>query len=200
MQSTTNRRAQSGLPRRVLRFGGIASVAAGVLFGVALPAQASVAVAAMPSQINYPMGPRSLPEQLSPAGQARLPNMERRAWRVLQRNVTALDQTSLLPAQVVSALHIYRAFRHPLGAAAFRSAILVAWRESRLLPNVVNDKNTDGTYDWGLFQFNDGGTLQYVGGEPGERALRPAWSAKAAARLVAEGGWGPWGGVVLRAP
>jgi hypothetical protein len=143
--------------------------------------------------LQFPMPPRAVPEQLPPAVQAKLPAVAAHTERILGE---MMDQTDLMPVQVVSALHIRKAFRKDLGNAAWRSALRISWRESRLLPNVVNDTNTNGTDDWGLFQLNDGGTLQLVGGLPGEDALRPRWNARAAARLVTDVGWGPWGGIL----
>ena len=98
--------------------------------------------------------------------------------------------------QVVSAWHIHRVFRRQLGKAAWRSAIRIAWRESRLLPQVVNDKNRNDTSDWGLFQLNDGGTVQYTGNKPGTRVLHPRRNARAARYIVKTTGWWPWGGML----
>ncbi len=179
----------SGVSRlfRFVTFAALAGVLA--LVGVSPAAQARSG----PGLKTYPMPPRAVPEQLSAAAQAQLPALAPRVERILGDE---MDQDSLLPVQLVSAWHILGAFRKNLGAAAFRSAVRISWRESRLLPNVVNDTNRDGTNDWGLFQLNDGGTLQAAGGEPGEAALRPRWNARAAARLVSEVGWGPWGGMI----
>ena len=62
--------------------------------------------------------------------------------------------------------------------------------------------NSDGTIDWGVFQLNDGGTLQgaldAVGvsysstAEARQLALDTEINVKAAARLQAEQGWAPW--------
>lgn len=143
--------------------------------------------------LEYPLPPRAVPEQLGSGARAKLPAVAERAVAILGDE---LDQTSLMPVQQVSALQIRRAFRGKFGNAAYRSALRISWRESRLLPNLVNDKNRNGTKDWGLFQLNDGGTLQYVGGEPGTDVLRTRWNARAAARLVRSEGWGPWGGML----
>lgn len=142
---------------------------------------------------TYPMPPRSVPEQLTASVQAKLPALAAKSQRILGDD---MDQSALMPVQVVSALYIQRAFRQRLGAAAWRSALRISWRESRLLPNVVNDTNSNGTNDWGLFQLNDGGTLQYAGGAPGTDVLRPRWNARAAARIVSDVGWSPWGGML----
>jgi hypothetical protein len=166
---------------------------------VALSGAALTAASAAPSQpsvrtlLQVPMPPRAVPEQLPPRVQAKLPAVATHTVRILG---DMMDQTALTPVQVVSALHIRKAFRKDLGNAAWRSALRISWRESRLLPNVVNDSNTNGTSDWGLFQLNDGGTLQAAGGTPGQEALRPRWNARAAANLVTAVGWDPWGGML----
>lgn len=170
----------------------IVTVASLAVISLALGAGGAQAAPAVASKVTYPMPPRAVPEQLRPSAQAALPRIAVKATRIIGAD---MDQATLSPVQIVSAWHIRRAF-HKMGAPAVRSAVRIAWRESRLLPNVVNDTNTNGTNDWGLFQLNDGGTLQYAGGEPGESVLRPRWNARAAARLVADVGWGPWGGML----
>lgn len=169
----------------------ILALVAAVAGGLAVPASAKAP--ATPTLREYPMPPRAMPAELSAKAQAALPKVERRVVAVIGDD---MDQAALMPVQVVSALYIRRAFRKPLGSAAWHSALRISWRESRLLPNVVNDTNTDGTMDWGLFQLNDGGTLQFAGGVPGPDVLRPRWNARAAASIVAQVGWGPWGGML----
>lgn len=168
-------------------------VAGVVAMPTAQAAQSAPTVPAVSNLLAYPMPPRAVPEQLRPQAQQKLPMIGAKAVQIIGE---AMDQTELMPVQVVSALHIRRAFRKQLGNAAWRSALRISWRESRLLPNVVNDTNTNGTNDWGLFQLNDGGTLQFAGGIPGQDVLAPQWNARAAARIVADVGWDPWGGML----
>lgn len=62
--------------------------------------------------------------------------------------------------------------------------------------------NSDGTIDWGVFQLNDGGTLQgaldAIGvsysstAEAQQIALKTETNVKAAAQIYAERGWAPW--------
>lgn len=170
----------------------IVTVSLLAVMSLALGIGGAQAAPAVPAKVMYPMPPRAVPEQLRPAAQAALPRIAVKTTRIIG---DAMDQSALTPVQIVSAWHIRSAFRK-MGAPAFRSAVRIAWRESRLLPNVVNDTNKNGTNDWGLFQLNDGGTLQFAGGEPGESVLRPRWNARAAARIVADVGWGPWGGML----
>lgn len=178
---------------RPIRIVTIAALGVAAL-GVVPPAHARTHTAAAPhTLITYPLPPKATPEQLGSGARAKLPAVTERAMVILNDE---MDQDSLMPVQQVSALQIRRAFRGKFGNAAYRSALRISWRESRLLPNVVNNRNTNGTKDWGLFQLNDGGTLQYVGGEPGTDALRTRWNARAAAKLLASEGWGPWGGML----
>lgn len=72
-----------------------------------------------------------------------------------------------------------------------RDALQVAWCESRLDPGAVGPANRNGSRDFGLFQFNDGGTLQhYIGSEA--RAMDAVTSARAARTYAGERGWRPW--------
>lgn len=58
--------------------------------------------------------------------------------------------------------------------------------------------NRNGTRDHGVFQLNDGGTLQglltRMGEDPANIALAldPEWNVRAALRLFGERGWQPW--------
>ena len=160
------------------------------------PARAQISapkVATAPT-LMYPLPPRSTSAQLPWRHRKKLPKVARWATAIIG---SQLDQpTGLTDVQVVSAFHIRKVFRKKLGQEAFHSAIRIAWRESRLLPHVVNDKNTNQTNDWGLFQLNDGGTMQYAGLLPEVRSLRPRRNAKAARALVQSTGWGPWGGML----
>jgi hypothetical protein len=184
--------------------GGIAiGVAAAALLvsGATVPASASPAdeagVSARSAGLTmYPLQARSVAAQLSARNRAKLPKANRWASRIL---APVMDQPAgLTEVQMVSALHIRRIFRKRLGASAAKGALRISWRESRLLPNVVNDTNRNKTNDWGLFQLNDGGTLQYAGGVPGVSALRPKWNVRAAVRLIEGAGWAPWGGMPTR--
>lgn len=83
-------------------------------------------------------------------------------------------------------------------AAEVQRAVAVARCESGLRAGLVAGPNTDGTYDHGLFQLNDGGTLQgllLAAGEPAERfdvAAEPLWNTRAARLLWERRGWQPW--------
>lgn len=77
------------------------------------------------------------------------------------------------------------------------NAVRIAKCESGLTPT-ASHRNTNGSTDWGLFQLNDGGTLQSLLRETGEdptniaKALDPDWSARAAALLWRKYGWAQW--------
>ena len=68
--------------------------------------------------------------------------------------------------------------------------------------DAVGAVNNDGTVDWGVFQLNDGGTLQgslsAIGvpygtkGEAQKIALDTETNVKAAASIYASRGWAPW--------
>ncbi len=90
------------------------------------------------------------------------------------------------PAQRAGLSAVLRAFPED----ERRDAVRVAWCESRLDPAAVGH-NGNGTSDVGLFQFNDGGTLQHYLGTTA-RALDAETSARAARTYVAERGWRPW--------
>lgn len=76
-------------------------------------------------------------------------------------------------------------------------AIRVARCESGLNPIAVGGPNSNGTLDFGVFQFNDGGTLQ--GYLPGanlaakiDNSLRSDDNIRAALALFRDRGWQPW--------
>ena len=97
--------------------------------------------------------------------------------------------------------------RHLFPADQADYAVEIARCESDLRPWVNNaGKNLNGTTDWGLFQLNDGATLQRIfraleGREPvdlaeaQQAALNPYWNAEGAAWYALAdpgGGWGKW--------
>lgn len=76
-------------------------------------------------------------------------------------------------------------------------AIRVATCESGLNPIAVGGPNTNGTLDYGVFQFNGGGTLQeYLPGSTTavkiDAALHSEDNIRAALRLYQARGWQPW--------
>jgi len=76
-------------------------------------------------------------------------------------------------------------------------AIRVARCESGLNPIAVGGPNSNGTLDFGVFQFNNGGTLQaYLPGSTNaakvDAALHADDNIRAALRLHQDRGWQPW--------
>jgi hypothetical protein len=82
---------------------------------------------------------------------------------------------------------IYETF----GPKHFRNAVRIAYCESRLNPKAVNRSNRNGTTDRGLFQLNDGGTMQRLGVRS-HQAFDPVENARAARVLFEDRGWQPW--------
>lgn len=70
-------------------------------------------------------------------------------------------------------------------------AVRVAWCESELRPWIVSPRNRNGTRDHGVFQLNDGGTMQGLGLTAAE-ALEPEANVRAALRLWRARRWRPW--------
>lgn len=70
------------------------------------------------------------------------------------------------------------------------NALAVADCESGMR-SVSGPPNSDGTRDHGVYQLNDGGTLQGLGGTVAQ-ALDPVWNVSAARRLYDGRGWQPW--------
>lgn len=94
-----------------------------------------------------------------------------------------------VPADAATRAEIVQMIRARFGPHADH-AVAVARCESTLIPSAVH-RNRNGTRDWGLFQLNDGGTLQSLGITPAQ-ALDPATNIDAAARLHRRRGWQPW--------
>lgn len=86
--------------------------------------------------------------------------------------------------------HTVVAIRKHFGANLFRKAVRVAWCESRLNPTATN-RNTNGTTDHGVFQINDGGTMQGLGINRSQ-AMQLDSNVSAAKKLYDDRGWQPW--------
>lgn len=110
-----------------------------------------------------------------------------KAARVLQiTHKPGTTYAGLSKAQAESAAAIAEAFP----AKLFSKAVKVAWCESRLNATALNH-NRNGSVDHGLFQINDGGTLQGLGISR-SAALDPRKNARAAFKLYQDRGWQPW--------
>ena len=76
------------------------------------------------------------------------------------------------------------------GEDLFARAVKIAWCESRLNP-VATNKNRHGTTDRGVFQINDGGTMQTLGINAKD-AFNTSSNIRAAKNLYEDRGWQPW--------
>lgn len=95
--------------------------------------------------------------------------------------------SGLSKEQTKAAVVIHKFF----GEKNFAKAVSIAWCESRLNPKAVNRSNRNKTSDWGLFQLNDGGTMQRLGVKS-TSAVDPVVNVKAAVILHEDRGWKPW--------
>ncbi len=93
----------------------------------------------------------------------------------------------LTSKQTDAVVVIHKAF----GPKHFRDAVRIAYCESRLNPSAMNRANRNSTADRGLFQLNDGGTMQRLG-VTAKEAFDPMVNAKAARVLFEDRGWQPW--------
>jgi hypothetical protein len=93
----------------------------------------------------------------------------------------------LSAVQANSVLVIAEAF----GPEHFEDAVRISWCESRLDPKSMNGSNRNGTADRGLFQLNDGGTMQRLGVDLRE-VFDATTNAQAARVLFEDRGWQPW--------
>jgi len=75
--------------------------------------------------------------------------------------------------------------------AHFTTAVLVANCESTLGLYTTGKRNRNGTQDFGVFQLNNGGTLQSLGGTKA-LALQTDWNIRTAAKLKERSGWTRW--------
>ncbi len=104
-------------------------------------------------------------------------------------------------ANVVSSAALVKLVRKNFPEAQIGNAMAIADCESGQTSR-QGDTNFDGTTDWGVFQLNDGGTLQgalaAIGRGVSDRAsaqrlaMDAAINVKAAAAIWRDRGWAPW--------
>ncbi|MFA7265283.1 MAG: hypothetical protein WC054_03125 [Candidatus Nanopelagicales bacterium] len=104
-------------------------------------------------------------------------------------------------AQIVSQKELLALVKKTFPADQVGNAMAVAQCESGQR-SIVGSTNSNGTTDWGVFQLNDGGTLQgslrRVGVSFGSTraaqvaALDPVTNVKAAGAIYRDRGWAPW--------
>ena len=104
----------------------------------------------------------------------------------LERNPERM-YSGLTAKQSSALVEIHKAF----GPKHFTDAVRIAYCESRLDPGAVNRANRNRTVDRGLFQLNDGGTMQRLG-VTAKDAFNPTINARAARVLFEDRGWQPW--------
>ena len=80
--------------------------------------------------------------------------------------------------------------KNNFGDKLFRKAVAIAWCESRLNSTAFN-KNRNGSADRGVFQLNDGGTMQGLG-ITSKEAYDFYANIRAAKALYNNRGWQPW--------
>lgn len=103
--------------------------------------------------------------------------------------------------KVVSQRELLKLVKKNFPADQLGNAMAVAQCESGQR-SIVGATNSDGTTDWGVFQLNDGGTLQgslrTIGVTFGDTraaqvaALNPVTNVKAAGAIYRDRGWAPW--------
>lgn len=113
----------------------------------------------------------------------------------------AQEAAAPIPAQIMSRDSVLSLVRQNFPADQVGNAMAVAACESGQ-QSVQGATNSDGTTDWGLFQINDGGTLQgalAAVGMPAKTtrdaqiaAMNPQINVRLASHLFADRGWSPW--------
>jgi hypothetical protein len=104
--------------------------------------------------------------------------------------VTSTTQFALPPGAVLTTAQAKDLIRSKFPRSEWDNALAVAECESHFQALAVN-VNTNRTRDLGLFQINDGGTLQELGGTEA-LAFDPVWNVDAAYRLWRSYGWIRW--------
>jgi peptidoglycan hydrolase-like protein with peptidoglycan-binding domain len=100
-----------------------------------------------------------------------------------------LDSPGSVNLNTASASQVQSMINSTFGSAA-PTALRVARCESSYNEIAIN-RNTNGTRDYGVFQLNDGGTLQGLGGNA-HSALYASSNISMAHTLYLQRGWQPW--------
>lgn len=154
-----------------------------------------------PSRVPVSATPAVAPVTLVPVASARLVPAPRPRTRVgvVRAHVESAAQPPALrrrpapttPAGEVALIHRF------FPKSQWTNAVHVAACESHFhYWERATDSN--GTHDWGVFQLNDGGTLQetlrLTGQNPANLnlALNPVWNVRAAAALYRRDAWHQW--------
>lgn len=129
--------------------------------------------------IPYPDREEDAPAKAQPQIKTVKYTPEEIARKLVKRKLTESEQ------RIVRLIWLNFEPRH------FTTAVLVANCESTLGINPIGRKNRNGTQDFGVFQMNNGGTLQSLGGTRA-LALNVEWNIHAAAKLKERSGWNRW--------
>jgi hypothetical protein len=127
---------------------------------------------------------------------------QKKAKAKSSKKESPLTNTGPIPtASSASSGRIQRLVKTYFPASQLGNAMAVAACESGH-SDAVGAVNNDGTVDWGVFQLNDGGTLQgslnVIGAsfdskaQAQKLALNTETNVKAAASIYASRGWAPW--------
>jgi hypothetical protein len=163
---------------------------------VVVQAQAPVAVAAVGIPSGGSAGPAATTTPTTATATTVAPAVATTTtfpWVVMidPSSTTSTTQPfALPPGAVLSTAQAQDLIRSRFPRGEWDNALAVAECESRFQALAVN-VNTNGTRDLGLFQINDGGTLQELGGDEG-LAFDPVWNVDAAYRLWRSYGWIRW--------
>jgi hypothetical protein len=115
---------------------------------------------------------------------------------VVPSNITPIPLVTPTTPAIIASVKTYIQTYFP--ANEVNKAIAIASCESGLNPSEVSAPNANGSRDWGVFELNDGGTLENLLAESSfsttnlVQALNPQWNVQAAALLFSQRGWAPW--------
>jgi hypothetical protein len=183
---------------RVLTYSGAPIRAAAAQYPLSYAAAPTAVVsadAAAPAR-----NPKSAPLTVAGHPAALVPFPHTPAALVARPGTAALPAGSIgvtAPGAAVTNAAVVALIEQYFPAAQWAAASAVSLCESGQR-NVVSVPNTDGSRDYGIFQINNGGTLQGLLARIGPagggvaQALVADWNVRAAAQLWSERGWQPW--------
>lgn len=198
--------AEDRQPRRPGRWAGIGVACAVLAAAVAIPTfgmvfgdsvdqpQAAAAANAVVAPNQSAMGApqeqfKLMPPAADPVAPAPVPE------------AAAPEVATNISPTVISSKDVLKLVKKYFPADQVGNAMAVASCESGQ-KSIKGETNSDGTTDWGIFQMNDGGTLQstlpnigvqFTSKEHAQQlALDPDVNVRAAASLMYSRGWAPW--------
>lgn len=198
-------------PRRTARWTGIGIASALLVAAIAVPtvgmvfsnssdaATTNAIVTPLPSESTTPPPQSSAPAQF----QLGLPDAPASQAAAAPAVGTAGDPTAGLgiTPTIVSQADVLKLVKKYFPADQVGNAMAVASCESGQ-QSIKGEVNSDGTTDWGIFQLNDGGTLQSsltgIGvkykdvQDAAHLAMNAETNVRAAAWIMYQRGWAPW--------